>query len=132
MSDLIKRSDALQALVDTDEIKGYAYVALEERLQEIPTAQPLTKVIARIEVDAEEIAEHVNDAIRRGGWIPCDKKLPALMTGVLGTDEYGHIRHVCRTIRHGKSRFETVEEGMGVVIIAWMTLPAPWEGATDE
>lgn len=132
MSDLIKRSDALQALVDTNEIKGYAYVALEERLKEIPAVQPTVKVIGRIEVDMDEIFERVNDVVRRGEWIPCDKELPALMTDVLGTDEHGDIRHVYRDIRHGKSRFQTVEEGMGINILAWMPLPEPWKGDNDE
>lgn len=132
MSDLIKREDALRALVDTDEIKSYAYVALEERLQEIPAVQPPAKVIGRIEVDMDEIFERVNGVVRRGEWIPCDKELPTLMTGVLGTDEHGHVRHVYRAIRHGKSRFETVEEGMGINILAWMPLPEPWKGDDDE
>ncbi len=36
MEDLIKRDDALRALVETEEIKGFAYVAMEERLNSIP------------------------------------------------------------------------------------------------
>lgn len=36
-NELISRADALQALVDTADIRGYAYTELERRLNEIPT-----------------------------------------------------------------------------------------------
>lgn len=39
MSDLIKREDALKALTETEEIKGYAYTVLMERLKEIPAVE---------------------------------------------------------------------------------------------
>lgn len=38
MNDTIYRRDAIQALVDTKEIKGFAYRMLEDRLMEIPSA----------------------------------------------------------------------------------------------
>ena len=38
MNDTIYRRDAIQALVDTEEIKGFAYRILEDRLMEIPSA----------------------------------------------------------------------------------------------
>ena len=37
MNDTIYRRDAIQALVDTEEIKGFAYRMLEDRLIEIPS-----------------------------------------------------------------------------------------------
>lgn len=36
--DTIKRSDAIQALVDCIDIKGHSYVAMEQALMEIPNA----------------------------------------------------------------------------------------------
>lgn len=36
--DTIKRSDAIQALIDCEDIKGYSYVAMEQALMEIPNA----------------------------------------------------------------------------------------------
>ena len=36
--DTIKRSDAIQALIDCEDIKGYPYVAMEQALMEIPSA----------------------------------------------------------------------------------------------
>ena len=36
--DTIKRSDAMQALIDCEDIKGYPYVAMEKALMEIPSA----------------------------------------------------------------------------------------------
>ena len=38
MNDTIYRRDAIQALIDTEEIKGFAYRMLEDRLMEIPSA----------------------------------------------------------------------------------------------
>lgn len=39
MGDLIKREDAIQALINTEEIKGYAYTVLMERLKSIPAVE---------------------------------------------------------------------------------------------
>ena len=39
MADLIRREDAIQALVDCEEIKGHAYVTLMEALENIPTVK---------------------------------------------------------------------------------------------
>ncbi len=39
MSDLIRREDAIQALVDCDAIKGYGYSMLERALSEIPSVE---------------------------------------------------------------------------------------------
>lgn len=38
MNDTIYRRDAIQALINTEEIKGFAYRMLEDRLMEIPSA----------------------------------------------------------------------------------------------
>lgn len=35
-NDLIRRADAIQALVECDDIKGFAYMSLEEALNAIP------------------------------------------------------------------------------------------------
>ena len=36
--DTIKRLDAIQALINCEDIKGYSYVAMEKALMEIPSA----------------------------------------------------------------------------------------------
>ena len=36
--DTIKRSDAIQALINCEDIKGYPYIAMEQALMEIPNA----------------------------------------------------------------------------------------------
>lgn len=114
MEDLIKRSDAIKAL--HEEWDGGWLEATGEWVAD----------------NCEAVLNRLPSADRPQEWIPCDKELPALMTGVLGTDEYGYIRHVYRAIRHGKSRFETVEEGMGINILAWLPLPKPWKGVGDD
>lgn len=49
MNDTIYRRDAIQALVDTEEIKGFTYKMLEDRLIGLPSANK---------------------------WIPCSERLP--------------------------------------------------------
>lgn len=36
--DTIERSDAIQALIDCEDIKGYSYTAMEQALMKIPSA----------------------------------------------------------------------------------------------
>ena len=45
MADTILREDALQALVDTTEIKGLAYQELEQRLKDLPTIAALPQYV---------------------------------------------------------------------------------------
>lgn len=44
MSDLIKRTDAIDALNECEDIKGYAYTSLHDALMEIPSATYELKV----------------------------------------------------------------------------------------
>ena len=39
MSDLIKREDAIDALNECEDIKGYAYTSMHDALMEIPSAR---------------------------------------------------------------------------------------------
>lgn len=39
MDDLIRREDALKALAETEEIKGYAYMRMKHALEGIPSAR---------------------------------------------------------------------------------------------
>lgn len=38
MEDLIKREDAIKALNECEDIKGYAYTSMHDAIMEIPTA----------------------------------------------------------------------------------------------
>ena len=115
--DLIRRKDAIKGLARLEPYVVNVYGAT---------------IVTYSNKELQTMLRAIPSADRPQEWIPCDKELPALMIGVLGTDEYGYIRHVYRAIRHGKSRFETVEEGIGINILAWMPLPEPWKGADDE
>lgn len=44
MSDLIKRQDAIDALNECEDIKGYAYTSMHDALMEIPSASYELKV----------------------------------------------------------------------------------------
>lgn len=70
-------------------------------------------------------------------WIPCSERLPEIDTSkklcdqiseeVLGTDNFGWIRHVYLTnFGYQEPTFCTVEEGMSVEVVAWMPLPKPY------
>ena len=39
MSDLIRREDAIKALIETEEIKGYAFTAMKQALEDIPAVK---------------------------------------------------------------------------------------------
>ena len=76
-------------------------------------------------------------------WISCSERLPEIdetlrlcdqiSEEILGTDNYGNIRHVYLTnCGYLKPTFCTAEEGMSVDIVAWMPLPTPYKGGEDE
>lgn len=78
-----------------------------------------------------------------GDWTPVTEQLPKIDEAlplcdqisdeVLGTDNYGNIRHVYLTnCGYLKPTFCTVEEGMSVDIVAWMALPEPYEPKTER
>ncbi|MBQ5474608.1 MAG: DUF551 domain-containing protein [Lachnospiraceae bacterium] len=112
MKDTIYRRDAIQALVDTEEIKGFAYRILEDRLMEILSAD------------------------RPQGWIPCSERLPAnddwVIISVL--DEVGDTPY--RYSDFGwyleAAKCWIVESEQRTDVVAWMPLPKPWKGADDE
>lgn len=59
MSDLIRREDAIKAVVDTEGIKGFDYLLVLERIMSIPSASVLDL--------SSEISEHfaaINKTIR--------------------------------------------------------------------
>lgn len=86
MKDLIERDDAIQALNDCIDIKGYAYTFLHDSLMKIPSVENIPEKINDGEIkkydngmvsmtnntfnEYHNIA--INDSIRRGLW----EKLP--------------------------------------------------------
>lgn len=75
-------------------------------------------------------------------WISCSERLPEIdetlrlcdqiSEEILGTDNYGNIRHVYLTnCGYLKPTFCTAEEGMSVDIVAWMPLPKPYKGGDE-
>ena len=67
--DLIKRSDALSAAGDM------SYIAFEIRrkIRMIPSAEPVTKVVAEVHVDSDEIVERIKEEydLKEGKWEEC-------------------------------------------------------------
>ena len=50
MSDLIKRQDAIDALNECTDIKGYAYTSLHDALMEIPGAEVIDAYELKVEL----------------------------------------------------------------------------------
>ena len=50
MSDLIKRSDAIDALNECEDIKGYAYTSMHDALMEIPSAKVIDAEALKVEL----------------------------------------------------------------------------------
>ena len=140
MNDTIYRRDAIQALIDTEEIKGFAYRMLEDRLIGLPSVNK---------------------------WIPCSEKLPEVEEKVWIQTKRGKVcfaMYEDGTISEDDSAwhwydlpFEKWDEenDCGIIpegwwewtefhpddefdcpvdeeVVAWMPLPEPWEGADDE
>lgn len=76
MNDTIYRRDAIQALIDTEEIKGFAYRMLEDRLMEIPSAdQQQVDGAALISAMSLGYSYGIKANRPQGEWINIDNKL---------------------------------------------------------
>ena len=111
--DLIKREDALQALVDSD-VRGHEYRQLEEAIKDIPSAD------------------------RPQEWIPCSERLPSKNGDYLVTLENGVVKilgySTTQRTTYPKG-FYHIKDGfswrqMQNPVVAWMPLPKPWKGAS--
>ena len=118
--DLIRRSDAIEAVMNTEPV--FAVDSLE----------PYQKT-----KDVVEALEAIPSADRPQGWIPCSERLPRPYTEVLVCDECGWISlglyRPCDVTEKDSgwstlTRIRIPTDG----IIAWMPLPEPWKGADDE
>lgn len=104
MNDTIYRRDAIQALIDTEEIKGLAYRMLEDRLIGLPSANK---------------------------WIPCSERLPEKAGHYLCSfKKANRIDNIYVDLAYwtgGRWYGYLANE-----INAWMPLPEPWKGADDD
>ena len=120
MNDTIYRRDAIQALVDTEEIKGFAYKMLEDRLIGLPSANK---------------------------WIPCSERLPErngvyLVTVQNAEEGWAFVIHAWFNIEipliYGRKGWTPLNEFYDLAnqvrpdIVAWMPLPEPWKGVDDD
>ena len=115
MSDLIRRSDAIKAIIE------YA---------DTHTFNSYNKGMHK----AVSIIEDIPSADRpKGEWIPCSERLPTwehsycLITYV--TDYSTDVLIDCWD-DEGKGWCD--HQGCGGEVVAWMPLPEPWKGADDE
>jgi hypothetical protein len=111
--DLIKREDALNALIECDAVKGYGYRQMEDAIRAIPSADR-----------------------PQGEWIPCSERLPEnRQYVVLWDDDRFPVSYVICRYSKGLG-FCDIEDGSYIAehdgANAWMPLPKPWKGAADE
>lgn len=127
--DTIKRSDAIEALNECTDIKGFEYTQMHNALMEIPSAD------------------------RPQEWIPCSERLPdegevvlvcmrieshkaeweeqrSIEFGRISSDRYDYYGTGWEWLNESGADYWQADWNHS--ILAWMPLPAPWEGADDE
>lgn len=153
--DLIKRSDAIEAIEETDwyhqnrnkdmvsganSAEHQAWYKAEDvykALENVPSADrpqddefknfDRGDLIALIEAQKERIGELLSD--RPQGWIPCSERLPSEFSDderVLATTDVDGLGIIIMPIYDVKGWY------LKGYISAWMPLPKPLKGADDE
>ena len=136
MTDLIKRSDAINA------IHNY----WKKRLETLPTKESeYGEVYADIQ-SVDMFLEHnkilcgfinaIPSADRPQGWIPCSERLPSEQGQYLVTFPLCNGEPWVYILSFNKGKFYETDDEWGDVeyddVTAWMPLPEPWKGADDE
>lgn len=147
MDDLIRRSEAIEILENTDwyhqnrnkdMVSGanpdehqawYKAEDVYKALEGVPSAQPEKKVVAEIKVDTDEIMERLEQEWHKPNeWIPCSEQLPEVGREILFCDDFGDSFVGHRATEHWWSVDDTVKS-----VVAWMPLPEPYkDGDADE
>ena len=135
MTDLIKRADAIKAVLNLTMYKG---------------SVPVDSVIYNI--------KQIPSAENKGEWIPCSERLPKDLevvnitwinhrpmtyyadikdkpftaTAIHYKDKWWWYSPICEDMlaEYGKSECDQMDADIEVT--AWMPLPKPWKGAYDE
>lgn len=147
MDELIRKRDAINQFEGHG--KGFwGTTVILDRLNALPAVEPKTKVIAQVTFDEDKMREIVHEAVERikkeydivdksdavSEWIPCSEKLPE--------DEGVYIVTIKKTV------FNTETTSVGTAfcsqehkwfvsnyinceVLAWMSLPAPYEGKVE-
>ena len=134
VGDLISRQAAIDALdkrFDSVPMEQTTEILmLRKDLRELPSSQPRKgKWAGQI---TEDFCKDIDEqpTIEPQKWIPVSERLPEEGTEVLGTDDYGCIRHVVKD-KCGLYEFATYEEMMHINIVAWQSLPDPYKGEEE-
>lgn len=149
--DLIKRSDAIDAVMNTEPV--FAVDSLEpyqktkdvvEALEAIPSAdRPGAVDLSSVYSTAFKSGYEKGKADRPQGWIPCGERLPSegdefLITWTSSVTNgpllaFAGYEPDALLVSGGKWHLEDdMREFKDVDVIAWMPLPMPWKGEDDE
>lgn len=153
MSDLIKRSDAIEAIEVVD------WYHQNRNGDMVSGANSAEHQAWYKEQDIYKALEEVPSADRpQGEWIPCSERLPEDIRPVLVTwknndpaSYYQYIvgKHFIGTAHYHRGKWywyssvtedllaeygkcETEEFDEAIEAVAWMPLPQPWKGADDD
>lgn len=74
-------------------------------------------------VDHNKVIANIKSLPPANQWIPCSERLPDALQAVLVTSTMGHV--YISYIVHGNFEY-------GGDVVAWMPLPEPWKGDSDE
>ena len=151
-------ADALMENISEVEIDGNDVLSVIQGLAKIgkiiddaPTVEPKTKVIAQITFDEDKMCEIVHEAVKHikeeydiidntyvvSEWIPCSERLPETIGEYLITALSNPHKNRIVSAGYYHSRFK--EFGTFKVdgswekwdVIAWMSLPKPYEGKKE-
>ena len=134
-SDLIKRSDAIEAIEMVD-----WYHQSSRNKDMVNGANPDEHQAWYKADDIYKALEAVPSADRPQGWIPCSERLPNENGDYLVTLENGVVKilgySTTQRTTYPKG-FYHIKDGfswrqMQNPVVAWMPLPEPWKGADDE
>ena len=127
MSDLIKREDAIKAVVSLH-VLGNEQAIRKEYEKYSPSA---CVQFEETLVDVLNAIETIPSADRpQGEWIPCSERLPKKYEQVLCCNKDGRVFSSALTYVHPEYKYWYF--GKHRSVIAWMPLPKPWKGADDE
>ena len=137
MSDLIKREDAIKAI--KNEAECYIDIPLSDKIiyhdairiiRNIPSASHDEDFLKGM---AQGYKAGVEDSVKpkQGEWIPVSERLPKRQGYYICTCKDGG-KYKRATVVKWSNGWQLTGARAYWVVLAWMPLPEPWKGASDD
>jgi len=139
MSELIYKQDAKDAVdmaLDTiDHVPEWVYDILLNSLDKVPSAEPPSRYVAKIEINKEDIEELVAEKVEEikeamsGKWIPCSERPPKKPGSYICTCSDGTPYPKVTVIKfHPRTKaWELNGTRAYWKVRAWMSFPTPYQ-----